>query len=126
MKNLVIEVKEFKESEINNQWDDVSNFVSEYFDLLYAGAVKLKLDIPADDYAPRRISVKAGNRVTCEGEETRLHENIGLKYANGFKYNWDHLPSEEDLEIAVKDVQMLIDAAAEPKKSSIKITITES
>ena len=72
-------------------------------------------DIPKDYYAPKRVQI--GN--------TRLHEYQGLKYADGHKYNDRSAPSESQLKKTVKDIQSLIDAAAENIPAPFSIVINE-
>jgi len=72
-------------------------FVRDNFDILYEGAVRLDCPIGSDYYAPKRVQLN----------DTRLHANQGLKYADGHK--WD---ADEELRKTVIDLQTLIDEAS--------------
>jgi uncharacterized protein YpiB (UPF0302 family) len=63
----------------------------------YEGAVRLDCHIGSDYYAPKRVQLN----------DTRLHANQGLKYADGHK--WD---ADEELRKTVIDLQTLIDEAS--------------
>ena len=106
------------ENELWNNYRLIDNFVFQHWDTLYEGAVRMGLNIEADYYAPQRISLTMEN----EGQ-TRLHRTMGLKYVNGWKYNSDSPPSDEDLEIAIKHINRLIVAAESEVKSKIKIVV---
>lgn len=99
--------------DLRNQMDE---FVEENFALLYEGAVRLGCEIQEDYYAPERVQI--GN--------TRLHASQGLKYADGHKYSDDAAPSESQLKQTVKDLQTLIDAAAENIPAPFTIKIIEN
>ena len=96
--------------------DQLNNFVIENFDTLYEGAVRLGCEIPEDYFAPSRVQI--GN--------TRLHASQGLKYADGHKYSDDAAPSEAQLRQTVKDLQTLIDAAAEVIPAPFILNIVEN
>lgn len=105
----------------NELWDNYKTldaFVLKNWEILYEGAVRMGLNIEADYYAPQRISLTMEN----EGQ-TRLHRTMGLKYVNGWKYNSDSPPSDEDLEIAIKHINRLLTAAEADVKSKIKIVL---
>ena len=109
-----LEVKPIGYDELHGLFEDITDFVHENFSLLYRGAVRLERHIEADYYAPRRIQING----------TRLHESIGLKYADGHKYEWLESPSEKNIINACKDIQTLIDEAAKTIKTNLKLTIT--
>jgi len=114
LQEISIEVKEIGKNELFEQREIISKFVEENFNLLYEGACRLGKEIEEDCYTSRRIQIN----------NTRLNPN-GLKYCDGHKYNNDCAPSEEQLKTAVKDIQNLIDAAAEHVKCSFEIKIIE-
>ena len=93
----------------------MNEFVKSNFGILYEGAVRLGCEISADYYAPKRVQI--GN--------TRLHASRGLKYADGHKYSDAAAPSESQLRQTVKDIQSLIDAAAENIPAPFSIVINE-
>lgn len=99
--------------DLRNQMDE---FVSRNFGLLYEGALRLGCAIAADYYAPERVQI--GN--------TRLHALVGLKYADGHKYNDECAPSESQLRQTVKDLQTLIDAASEVIPAPFTLNIIEN
>ena len=115
---LTIEIKTIGENQFWEMRVQLDKLVKEHFDLLYEGAVRLRLNIGDDYYAPRRVQIG----------ETRLHARQGLKYASGHKYDFDEAPTEEQLRQTVSDLQKLIDAAAENIAApfSIKITIPKN
>jgi hypothetical protein len=96
--------------------NQMNEFVVNNFALLYEGAVCLGCEISADYYAPSRVQI--GN--------TRLHASMGLKYADGHKYSEDAAPSESQLRQTVKDLQTLIDAAAENIPAPFTLIIQEN
>ena len=98
----------------NLRWE-LNKFVKSNFDLLYEGAVRLGYAIPADYYAPDRVQIY----------NTRLHAVQGLKYADGHKYTDDVAPTEAQLRQTVKDLQALIDAAAENVPAPFTLNIIE-
>ena len=95
--------------------NQMNEFVKSNFGILYEGAVRLGCEISADYYAPKRVQI--GN--------TRLHASRGLKYADGHKYSDAAAPSESQLRQTVKDIQSLIDAAAENIPAPFSIVINE-
>jgi len=99
--------------QLRNQLDD---FVGSNFNILYTGACRLGFNIDKDYYAPRRIQINS----------TRLHEFTYLKYADGHKYNSNTSPSEENLRNTVRDLQLLLDAAAKNIKPPFTIEIKEA
>lgn len=128
---MELKAKEIGRNELQEQFNQISNFVLDNWEVIYEGAVRCGLNIENDYYAPQRIEVREEDRLNLniktveEGSrQTRLHHSVGLKYANGHKYNWDESPSEQDLMIAINDIQFLIDKAAEPIKSKIKISFS--
>lgn len=100
-------------SDLRNQ---LNEFVKQNFELLYEGAVRMGCDIPKDYYAPERVQI--GN--------TRLHAYQNLKYADGHKYDDQSAPSESQLRQTVKDIQSLIDSAAENIPAPFSILIIEN
>jgi len=106
-------IKPVGKNELRELFDQLDFFVHENWDLLWEGAVRLDQDISEDYYAPRRIQINS----------TRLHKNIGLKYANGYKYSSDHTPSEENIVKTVSDLQELLDAAAKDIVTTLKIEV---
>lgn len=116
MKNLILVNKTVGKNgffDLRNQMDE---FVKSNFDILYEGAVRLGCEILADYYAPRRVQIN----------DTRLHEGVGLKYADGHKYSNDAAPSESQLRQTVKDLQSLIDAASENIAAPFTLNIIEN
>lgn len=96
--------------------DQMNEFVKNNFNLLYEGATRLNCNIDADYFAPRRVQIG----------RTRLHEAIGLKYADGHKYSDDEAPSESELRQTAKDIQSLIDSAAKDIPAPFKLNIVEN
>lgn len=99
--------------ELRNQLND---FVKENFNLLHEGAVRLGYAIEADYYAPARIQIN----------NTRLHAYLNLKYADGHKYSDYQAPTEKQLRQTIKDIQTLIDAAAQVIPSPFTINIIKN
>ena len=95
--------------------NQMNEFVKSNFDMLHEGAVRLGCEISADYYAPRRVQI--GN--------TRLHESVGLKYADGHKYCNSAAPSESQLRQTIKDLQTLIDVASENIPAPFVLNIIE-
>lgn len=106
-------IKPIGKNEFQEMFNQLNDFVKENFDLLYEGAIRLGCNIENNYYAPRRIQFN----------KTRLHAYQGLKYADGFKYNEDGYPTEENIKNSVADIQSLIDAASEDIKASFSIKI---
>lgn len=100
-------------NKIWEQFNEISDFVEDNWNLLYEGAVRLGKNIEADHYAPQRIQIN----------NTRLHYRIGLKYADGHKYNSDYNPTEDHIINTVNDINILIEEAKKEIKSSIKLII---
>jgi hypothetical protein len=96
--------------------DQINEFVRNNFALLYEGAVRLGCEIPADYYAPKRVQIG----------KTRLHASQGLKYADGHHYSNESAPSEIQLRQTIKDLQTLIDAAAENIAAPFSLIIVEN
>ncbi len=115
---------EVGENELWEQFGQISDFVVENWGVLYEGACRLKLNRSSDYYATERIYIESEDRKHTGFCQTRLHKSTGLKYANGIKYTSDNTPTEEDLICAIKDVQMLLEAAAKPIKSKIQISFS--
>jgi hypothetical protein len=113
MNSVTIQIKPIGKNELQEMFNQLNDFVKENFNLLYEGAIRLGCNIENDYYAPRRIQFN----------KTRLHAHQGLKYADGFKYNEDGYPTEENIKNSVSDIQSLIDAASEDIKASFCITI---
>ena len=110
MQNLGIGENEFET--LRKQLDE---FVKDNFDTLYEGAVRLKLHIEEDYYAPKRIQIN----------NTRLHRHTDLKIAGGHhKYHSDEAPTEKQLRQTVSDLQTLLDSAAKVIKAPFTITIS--
>lgn len=108
---LTLETPEIGNNEYWDQFDELSNFVSENWKVLYEGACRLGINIEADDYAPQRIQIN----------NTRLHGHIGLKYADGFKYNSDSSPTDNTIINTVRDLNTLIREAKKEIRSSITL-----
>lgn len=115
MKTLKITTKTVGQNGFFDLRNQMSEFVTNNFALLYEGAVRLGCEISADHYAPERVQI--GN--------TRLHAAQGLKYADGHKYSDDAAPSEKQLRQTVVDIQKLIDAAAEIIPAPFSLNIIE-
>ena len=101
---------------INELWEQrniLNEFVKDNFELLYKGACRMCLNLEENDYAPRRVLIS----------NTRLHERIGLKYADNHKYDAGCAPTEAQLRNTVRDIQDLINEAAKVVKCSFKIII---
>lgn len=125
-KELKLATPEIGRNEYWEQFNKISQFVKENWAALYEGAIRLGVAIEGDCYAPQRISIWAEDRPESRKEvigQTRLHADKGLKYAVGHKYNDLDAPSERTLVETVKDINMLLDAAKEEIKSSIKIVV---
>ena len=116
MENLTIITKTVGQNGLFDLRNQMNEFAKCNFGLLYEGAVRLGYEISADYYAPERVQI--GN--------TRLHESMGLKYADGHKYSDDGAPSENQLRQTVKDLQTLIDAASENITAPFVLHIIES
>ena len=99
--------------EIRNQ---LNKFVETNFDALYEGATRLGMNIPRDYYAPERVQIKG----------TRLHEEQGLKYADGHKYSDENAPTEAQLRQTVEDLRCLITAATEDIVAPFVLNIVEN
>lgn len=99
--------------ELRNQLD---HFVSKNFDLLYEGASRLGLAIPADHYAPRRVRIN----------ETSIHETKGLVYASRHNKNSPTDPTSLQLRKTIRDIQTLIDAASEVIPPPFTLNIIEN
>ncbi len=112
---IKLESTEIGNNEIWSQFDEISEFVLENWNLLYEGAVRLNKNIETDYYAPQRIQIN----------NTRLHYGIGLKYADGHKYCSDSNPTEDHVVNTVNDINLLITEAKKEIKSSIKLIITK-
>jgi len=115
-KKLELELKTVGKNGFFELRDQLNSFVQNNFELLFEGAVRLGCEISADYYAPRRVQIN----------DTRLHESLGLKYADGHKYSNDAAPSENQLRQTVKDLQTLIDAAAENIVAPFYINIIQN
>jgi hypothetical protein len=116
MENLIIVNKPVGKNGFWELRDQLNEFVLQNFSTLYEGAVRLGCEIPADYYAPERVQVGS----------TRLHASRGLKYADGHKYSDDAAPSESQLRQTIKDLQVLIDAAAEDIEAPFTLYIVEN
>jgi hypothetical protein len=112
---IVLEVKKLGKNELVEMREFLNEFVMKNFDILYEGACRLYKDIPYDSYAPARVQING----------TRLHREIGLKYANSHKYDDSHAPTKEQLLNTAKDLQLLLDAAAEIVPCSFTISIVK-
>ena len=116
METLTLNTKPVGQNGFFELRDQLNEFVQKNFSVLYEGAVRLGCEISADYYAPRRVQI--GN--------TRLHASQGLKYADGHKYSNSAAPSEKQLRQTIKDLQQLIDAAAENIVAPFSINIIEN
>ncbi len=116
MGTLTLTIKPVGQNGFFDLRNQMNEFVCNNFALLYEGAVRLGCEISADYYAPRRVQI--GN--------TRLHESVGLKYADGHKYSNDAAPSESQLRQTVKDLQTLIDAASEHIPAPFTLNIIQN
>ena len=116
METLTLNTKPVGQNGFFELRDQLNGFVQNNFSVLYEGAVRLGCEISADYYAPRRVQIN----------ETRLHESVGLKYADGHKYSNSAAPSEKQLRQTIKDLQTLIDAAAENIVAPFSINIIEN
>ena len=123
METLTLTIKGLGFNAYEEMYHKLNKFVEENFDLLYRGAEIIGSAIEKDYYAPRRISIYNDNRSGYTCGQTRLHEHQGLKYTAGFKYNETHLLSEEAIRCVVKDLQMLLDAAAYDTHANFDIQI---
>ena len=116
METLTLNTKTVGQNGFFELRDQLNSFVQNKFELLYEGAVRLGCEIPEDYYAPRRVQIN----------DTRLHEGVGLKYADGHKYSNDSAPSEMQLRQTIKDLQSLIDAASENIAAPFTLNIIEN
>lgn len=96
--------------------NNLSQAVKENWDVIFLGATRLGLEIPADYYAPERVQTG----------ETRLHNSIGVKYADGWKYSELTGPTVDQIQKTVADIQTLIDAGAENLKINLKLEVIKS
>ena len=105
MENLKLEIitKKVGKNGLLDLRSQLNEFVKNNFSNLYEGAIRLNCAIPSDYYAPKRVQIG----------KTRLHFRIGLKYADGHKYDQDAAPNECQLRQTVQDLQVLINAASE-------------
>ena len=115
METLTLNTKTVGKNGLFELRNQLNSFVQNNFELLFEGAVRLGCEISADYYAPRRVQIN----------DTRLHESVGLKYADGHKYSNESAPSESQLRQAVKDLQSLIDAASENIPAPFALNIIE-
>jgi hypothetical protein len=115
MKNVTIYAPQIGANEIYELYEELDGFVREHFDALYAGAVRLQVNIPEDCYAPRRI----------EHENVRLHAKEGLKRIGGWHYHKSHPDAlkEEHLLLAIAAVNQLLQEAAKEIKCSFRLEI---
>ena len=113
MENLIIKTKTVGQNGLFDLRSQINELVKTNFNLLYEGSLRIGCGIAADYYAPERVQIGS----------TRLHRSQGLKYADGHKYSDDAAPTECQLRQTVKDLQSLIDAAAEeiPAPFTLKI-----
>lgn len=113
MENLRLEIKDigFCGNELIRH--QLEEFVLENFDMLYFGAIRRKENIRADDYAPRRVQTNT----------TRLHQYRGLKIAGRHHIDAEEEITDEQLKLAVADIQLLLDAAALEEPSSFQLVI---
>lgn len=116
METVKINVKPVGKNKLFDLRDQINKFVKENFPLLYEGAVRSGCQIPDNYYAPKRVQIGS----------TRLHEHVGLKYADGHKYSEDAAPSEAQIKKTVKDIQSLIDEASREIEASFSIKIIEN
>lgn len=81
--------------------NELNQFVKENYSALFEGAARLDLHRdPGFNCDWTRVYVG----------KTRLHERVGLKYADGHKYDSSEAPTEEQLRQTIADIQRLIDA----------------
>jgi len=116
METLKIKTKTVGQNGLFDLRNQIDKFVKTNFGLLYEGALRLGCEIAADYYAPERVQIGS----------TRLHASQGLKYADGHKYSDDAAPTECQLRQTVKDLQSLIDAAAEEIPAPFILDIIEN
>jgi hypothetical protein len=118
IKTMKLEIKTMKSGQ-NGFWDlrnQLNDFVKENFALLYEGAIRLEKNIPEDYYAPERVQIN----------ETRLHAETGLKYADGHKHDEDSPPTEKQLRQTIADIQLLIDEASKEIKPPFTLVVKEN
>ena len=115
MKTLTLNTKPIGKNGLFELRNQINDFVKCNFELLFEGAVRLGCEIPEDYYAPRRVQIS----------NTRLHESVGLKYADGHKYCNSEAPSEIQLRQTIKDLQTLIDIASENIPAPFALNIIE-
>jgi len=114
MNKLSITLKAVGHNGLANLRAQLDEFVRNNFELLYEGAIRLDNHIGADYYAPQRIQIG----------RTRLHRSQGLKIADGHHYSSEANITADQLRQTVKDIQTLIDAAAEDIPAPFSISIT--
>ena len=116
METLTLTKKTIGQNGFFDLRNQIDKFVKDNFDVLYAGAIRLNCAIPSDDFAPKRVQINS----------TRLHEKLGLKYADGHKYSHDTAPSKGQLMQTIKDLQALIDVASEKIPAPFILNIIEN
>jgi hypothetical protein len=116
METLTIKTKSIGSNGFFDLRDQLNQFVLNNFGLLHEGAIRIGCAIPADYYAPQRVQIG----------KTRLHFVQGLKYADGHHYSDGAAPSEIQLKNTIKDLQTLIDAAAENIAAPFSLIIVEN
>lgn len=115
METLKLSVNPVGSNGLNNLREQLNQFVYNHFEQLYEGAVRLGCHIPSDHYAPDQVQIN----------DTRLHFDNGLKYADGHKYSDDVSPTEEQLRNTVADLQELLNAAAQNIPAPFQLNIIE-
>ena len=110
---IFIETKKIGKNQRFEILSALSKVVEEHWDTLYEGAVRLGVNIEKDSYAPQRMQIN----------NTRLHADYGVKYADGHKYSNPIAPTEQQLKQTAADIQALFDSAAIEVKTSLKLTL---
>jgi hypothetical protein len=116
MENVILETKKVGSNGFWNIRNQLNDFVVQNFELLYEGAVRLKLNLEIDRYTPKRVQIN----------DTHLNYVSGLKYADGHRAPSDEPPTENQLRNTIRDLQILIDAAAEVSPSTFALKIKDN
>lgn len=132
MKNITVVIKSIFPDYREKMMKNLHLIVKENWNTLYTGAMRLeekdvvlpyvveKVEyIPGNYYAPSRISVSDdGHQIL------RLHPSDGVKISGGWHIrHTDRAPRVSEIEDAVRIINVLFTAAAEPLKEEISIKV---
>lgn len=104
------------DNQVMDTYRTLNEFVHYNFSTLIEGAKRAGDFIPADAFAPARA---------CSNESTRIHRRSGLKWVNGLNLDDidNGLLSEEDLAVAISDIQFWLDKASEEVRMSYELKV---